>query len=157
MRLNPKNGVMRGFTLIEIMIVLAIFVLLTGGAVVGFGGQTARFRLHHAVRSVVSDLRWARHLAIKEGVPIRIVLDPDEESYWIERGSEPEVPLQGIRNLKERGMGYGDIDLVSSTGGTRITFQPSGITTNWTTITLRNAQGDERRITVILTGRVRIL
>ena len=139
------------------MIVLAIFLLLTGTAVVGFRAQTARFRLHHAVRSVVSDLRWARHLAIKEGVPIRMVLDPDEESFWIERRSQPDVPLREVRDLQDRKMGYGDIDLVSSTGGNIITFQSSGITTNWTTITLRNLQGEERRITVILTGRVRIL
>ena len=72
MKLKMKNCYTKGFTLIEVMVVLAVFLVLTGTAVIGFRSQTDRFRLHHAVRSLVSDLRWARHLAIKEGVPIRV-------------------------------------------------------------------------------------
>lgn len=146
-----------GYSLIEILVVLAVVSLLAGLASVRWIDLLSHYRLNHAVRTLVSDLRWARQLAITEGQPVRLILDLDREQYQIERASEPEVPVNGIRDFQDRQQGFGDIDIVRSSGGGQITFQSNGITTDWTTITLQNMKGEERRVTLIVTGRVKVL
>jgi type II secretion system protein H len=147
----------RGFSMIEVLVVLAIITIFTGLASVRFMNQLFHHRLNHAVRTLASDLRWARQLAIAEGQPVGIVLDLDQDQYRIEKSSQPGVSIGGIRDLQDRKQGFGDVSLVDSTGGAEITFLPDGLTVDWTTITLRNVKGEQRRITVILTGRVKVL
>jgi Tfp pilus assembly protein FimT len=139
------------------VIVLAIAGLLAGLASIQFYAQRSHFRLNAAVRALVSDLRWARQLAVAERSPVRVVLDLEGEAYRIERASLPELPVGGVRRLNEALGGSSRIDLVDSSGGPVIAFQPNGTTSDWTTVLLKNGEGEERRITVILTGRVRVL
>jgi type II secretion system protein H len=145
-----------GHTLIELVTVLAVIGVLTGLASAGFSGTMSHFRLNHAARSLVSDLRWARQLAIAEGRPVQLVLDTEADRYRVERSDSPDIPLNGVRDFRNGAQGYGGIDLVESTGGEELVFQPNGTTADWTTITLRNRRGEERSISLILTGRVRV-
>jgi len=145
-----------GHTLIEAVTALAVLALLTGLASAGFSGPMSHLRLNHAVRAFASDLRWARQLAIAEGRPVQLVLDTEAERYRVERIDSPGVPVQGVHDLRDRAQGYGGIDLVGSTGGDHLVFQPNGLTADWTTVTLRNDRGEERSVSLILTGRVRI-
>lgn len=139
------------------MTALAITGILFGLASVTFRSHLPHHRLSGAARGLVSDLRWARQLALAERRPVSVVLDLEREQYRIERASQPGIPVGWVRDLQDRRQGFGEIDLVSSTGGSVISFQPDGITTDWTTITLRNSQNEQRQITIILTGRVKIL
>jgi prepilin-type N-terminal cleavage/methylation domain-containing protein len=145
-----------GHTLIELVIVMVIISIMAGLASAGFTGSMSHLRLNHAVRTLVSDLRWARQLAIAERRPVQLVLDPETDRYDVERVAAPGIPVNGIRDLRDRKQGYGDIDLVRSTGGATLVFQPNGTTTDWTTLTLRNERGEERAVSLILTGRVKI-
>lgn len=146
----------KGFSLIEVMIVMAVTVILSGLASVSFISQLPHHRLNGAARDLVSDLRWARQLALAERRPVSVILDLETDRYRIERQSRPGIPIGWVRDLQDRRQGFGEIDLVDSTGGAVISFQPNGITTDWTTITLSNAQNEQRQMTVALTGRVRI-
>ncbi|MEK6683286.1 MAG: GspH/FimT family pseudopilin [Nitrospirota bacterium] len=146
----------QGFSLIEIMIVMAVTVILSGLASVSFVSQLPHLRLNNAARDLVSDLRWARQLALAERQTVSVVLDPETDRYRIERQSRPGIPIGWVRDLQDRHQGFGEIDLVSSSGGMVISFQPNGITTNLTTITLRNSRDEQRQMTVAITGRVKI-
>jgi type II secretion system protein H len=154
---HPTFSFSSGYSLIEILVVLAILAIMGGLASVSFEGQLVQYRLHHAVRSLVTDLRGARQLAITEGRPVRLLLDLEQDRYRIELLAEADIPVNGIRDLRDRRQGFGEIDLSGSTGGEEIVFQSNGTTTNWTTITLKNGRGSEKRISVILTGRVKVL
>jgi prepilin-type N-terminal cleavage/methylation domain-containing protein len=145
-----------GYSFIELLVAMAIMVILSGLASVSFVSQLPHHRLNHAARDLVSDLRWARQLALAERQPVLLILDPDTERYRIERQSDPGIPIGGVRDFLDRRQGFGEIDLVSSSGGRTITFYPQGLTNNWTSILLRNPAGEERQITVIATGRVRL-
>ncbi len=147
----------KGFSLIEVMIVMAVMVILSGLASVSFISQLPHHRLNSAARDLISDLRWARQLALAERQPVSVVLDLETDRYQIERQSRPGIPIGWVRDLQDRRQGFGEIDIVSSSRGRVIAFQPNGITTNFTTLTLRNAQGEQRQLTVALTGRVKIL
>lgn len=131
---------------------MAITGILSAMASVSFLSQLPHHRLNVQARDLVSDLRWARRLALTERQPVSIVLDLDLERYRIERRSDPETTIGEVRDLRGRG-----IDLVSSSGGRVLTFYPGGTTNTWTTITLRNGSGEERRITLVATGRVKLL
>ena len=146
----------KGFSLIEVMIVMAVTVILSGLASVSFVSQLPHHRLNGAARDLVSDLRWARQLALAERQTVSVVLELETDRYRIERQSRPGIPIGWVRDLQDRRQGFGEIDLVDSTGGAVISFQPNGITTHWTTITLRNSRNEQRQMTVILTGRVKI-
>ncbi|MBI3595961.1 MAG: GspH/FimT family pseudopilin [Nitrospirae bacterium] len=146
----------QGFTLTELLIVMAITGILSGLASVSFISQLPHHRLNSAARDVVSDLRWARQLALAERQPVSVVLDLERERYQIERRSQPGIPIGWVRDLQDRGQGYGEIDLVSSSGGRILTFYPQGTTSSWTTIILKNQSGEERQITVVATGRVKL-
>ncbi len=135
---------------------MAVTVILSGLASVSFVSQLPHLRLNNAARDLVSDLRWARQLALAERQTVSVVLDPETDRYRIERQSRPGIPIGWVRDLQDRHQGFGEIDLVSSSGGMVISFQPNGITTNLTTITLRNSRDEQRQMTVAITGRVKI-
>lgn len=147
----------KGFSLTELMIVMVITGILSGLASVSFLSQLPHYRLNGAARDLVSDLRWARQLALAERQPVSVVLDLETDRYRIERQSRPGIPVGWVRDLQARRQGFGEIDLVSSSGGGTLTFYPHGTTDSWTTILLRNKSGEERRITVVATGRIKIL
>lgn len=145
-----------GYSLIELLIMLAIIAVLTGLAQASFTAQLPHLRLNHAARTLVSDLRWARQLAIASGQPVSVVLDIERDRYQIEHQSQPGIPIGWVRDLQDRGQGFGEIDLVSSSGGRAIAFQPNGISTDMTTIIFKNGGKEQRQITVAITGRVKI-
>lgn len=146
----------RGFSAIELLASLAIAGILTGLAAFQFSHQSEHTRLSHASRSLMSDLRWARQMAISRTEEVRLVLDATTDRYWIERASRPGVVAGAVRDFKDGRQGYGGIDLVSSSNGETIRFFPKGTTNTWTTIALRNNDGEEKQITLLATGRVRL-
>ena len=144
-----------GFTLIEIVLCLGITVILTTLAIPNFKSIFSQFRLEGAVQKIISDLRLARQIAITERVKVLVHLDPDQERYTLEKiegtQSSPIFTVD-FKNPKEKLQG---IDLVGSTKGNKLVFYPHGTTNSWTTITLRNSIGKEKKITLIGTGRVK--
>lgn len=143
----------RGFTMIELMVIVAIVGIMTVIGFVSLNSQLPHYRLNSAVRDLVSDLRWARSLAITSGEKVSLLLDPSNDRYHIEKASSPGTSINGIRDYRKD---YPGVDLVSSSGGDLMAFEPRGTTGNWTSIILRNSFGEERRITIIATGRIKI-
>ena len=144
-----------GFTLIELVLCLGISVILTLLAIPNFKAISAQFRLEGAVQKMISDLRLARQIAITKGVKVLVSLDPDQERYTLEKIEGPlssTIFTVDFKDPKEKLQG---IDLVGSTKGNHLIFSPYGTTNSWTTITLRNSIGKEKKITLIGTGRVK--
>lgn len=82
-----RRGQARGMTLIEVMIVMVIMVVLMGGMVFA-SGQIQRSRLKSAASRVAAAMRAGFQRASATGKRVRLVLDFDSSSLWLEDSSD---------------------------------------------------------------------
>jgi len=130
----------RGFTLVELLVVLALVGMLVTLVPLAFQRLRESAQYRDAVRAVLTDIRQARSRAQSEGREIRFGVDLRSRTYGLE-GRPPRVlpePLQlratvanieitpdrsmSIRFLPGGGATGGSIDIVRPSGaGTRLT------------------------------------
>ena len=77
----------RGFTLIELMVALAVAGVLMGVAVPSFFESTARARLQGAINELAIDLQYARSEAVRERAPVSLTVAASGASYTIANAS----------------------------------------------------------------------
>ena len=72
-----------GFTLIEVMIVLTIIAVLSSVAMPSFKGVAASRRLKASAKGIRDLCYFARNMAITEQSGFFVVLDMDQNRYWL--------------------------------------------------------------------------
>jgi prepilin-type N-terminal cleavage/methylation domain-containing protein len=72
-----------GFTLIEMLAVVAIMALVIGIALPNFGLRSRR-AMQDDAKQLAANLEFARQRSVMTGVPHRMVIDVEEGSYWLE-------------------------------------------------------------------------
>lgn len=77
----------RGLTLIEVLIVMVVAVVLVGGFVFA-SGQVQRSRLKSSASRVGAAMRTAYQLASSTGRRLRLVIDLDQSTLWIEESND---------------------------------------------------------------------
>lgn len=90
-----RAGRARGFTLIEILAVVAILALVAAFILPNLGGLRRR-ALRNEAQQIASQLELARQRAIVTGVPHRVWLELDQAEYrleWLGQNSEEEEAL----------------------------------------------------------------
>ncbi|HXZ26060.1 MAG TPA: GspH/FimT family pseudopilin [Nitrospiria bacterium] len=84
----------RGWSMIELVSVLAVIGLLTSMAWPAFDGLMARLSLRSASMTVIQTLRTARSRAMAEGRAYAVMFDGGGTSYQVTGGAEIDrVPL----------------------------------------------------------------
>ena len=134
-----------GFTLLELLVVLAILGLALAVAVPAFDRLAPGFSLQATVRDTASMLREARGLAIVRNREVAVVIDLDARTVGIEASNEVvridgDLGISLFSAAEERiGQGAGRIRFYpdgSSTGG-RIGLSSGGrrydVTVSWVT------------------------
>jgi type IV fimbrial biogenesis protein FimT len=143
----------KGFTLMELMIVLGIMSITLMLTNMWLSTQLPHWRLNGAVRQVVSDLVAAKMSAVVERNRHRIffqdhrhylILDDKNNNGKIDSG-EP----QKVRDIQDD---YQDVTLTASNNPS---FLPRGTALNLASITLTNSAGS-KKITISITGRVKV-
>jgi type IV fimbrial biogenesis protein FimT len=142
----------RGFTLVEMMIVIAVLAIIAAIAAPNFQTYMAQRRLNGAARLVMTDLMDARMKAVSENNQFKVffldthqykVLD-DENNNGTEDTGETSV-------TKDIQSNYPGVTLSASANPI---FYPRG--TAWgTTVTLTNTSGS-KSVSVSTAGRVKI-
>lgn len=93
-----------GFTLIEMIVVLAVFGLMLGLVVSRGPVRSARLEMDAAARDIAGGLRLARALAISENRPVAFNIDVAHGSVRTEDGPARVLPAAlAIRVSAERG------------------------------------------------------
>lgn len=130
----------RGFTLVELMVSLAIVALALALVPPAIERLRDGTRYRDTVRSVVTDLRAARQRALAEGMETRFFVDLAERRYGLNRQALRPLPeplqmrvivagiemtgqgLGSIRFLPQGGATGGSVDVLRpGSGGVRIT------------------------------------
>lgn len=97
----------KGFTLLELMIVLFLITLMVGLSSVFFGNTLPSAKFHATAREMAAALRHARSLARIQGKDETLVVNLDTKKYGIEGRKTMTIP-SGI-NIRIEDPFYGDI------------------------------------------------
>ena len=91
-----------GFSMIEVMVVIAIVTLITGVSVFGVR-QIVRSDLRGSASKLAGAIRYCFDRSITTGAYYRMVIDLDNNKYWAEKSDERMYLVRG----KEKSPGAG--------------------------------------------------
>jgi len=147
---NLSSPFSKGFTLVEILIVIAIIGVLTAIAAPGISAWVETFKFKNTVREIGITMQLARMKAITSGVEYRVVFDLDAETFSLERGNQADgsdtwIPEGVVIDVSS----WVDIAFVNSytTGKRNKQFNPNG-TSSSGSLRLNNAKGEKYKITL---------
>jgi len=152
--MNSHTKPITGFTLFELITLMAIIAVLTSVAVPVYLTYIPRIRLNGAVRMVMVDLMSARMKAIKLNTRTQVffinghqylICDDANHDKTVENG-EGAALMRDIQN---------EFSDVTMSANNQPKFLPRGSATNMATITLSNP-GGEKLVTVAITGRIKL-
>lgn len=152
----------KGYTLMEMMTVLAITASLSTLGFTAFSTQIAHQHLTDAGRQVISDLRLVRQKAIAEGVSAQVRFDPSGRKYTLPGLGERTLPARIRFGLTPEISPLPDSarpDDGVSFGGNVLTFQPNGTITGLggaVYLTNDSVRDEAVALSVITTGRVKV-
>ncbi len=134
----------KGFSLVELIIVIGLIALLMTIAIPQWGPLTNNFRLRGATRLVWGDLQNAKMTAIKTNGSVMVTFNTST-NYSYPKGGGTTV----TRELSSK---YSNIT-VSKNGGGTLTFGSTGMTSN----AMLTVQGPSASKTISILGTGRII
>lgn len=170
-------GRKKGFTIVELSIVIAIMGTLAAIAIPGYNAWLPTSRVNAAARELFTEMQFARMKAISENNNYVITFDTANNSYsiyddenndgdgqageWVKtiniQDNYPEIEFGYIVNTNPAGDAI--TEAVTFTGD-RFAFRPTGLANKKGSVFLIPAgsskKDHQRDITVITTGRVRL-
>jgi prepilin-type N-terminal cleavage/methylation domain-containing protein len=145
----------KGFTLIEVIIAMAIFGVMSTIAIFSYQNYVTNNRLRTAARGLEADLFSIKQKAVSERVYYRITLNVGANNYTIDRGGGAAADAYTVTQTKSpTTLGSGVSLLDTNFASARVVFQPRGTPGSGTgRIRLTNGINSIATITVNSTGR----
>lgn len=142
-----------GYTIIEVILVLAIIGILVGMAAPAFSKTLQSTYLANSAQELVSDIRGAQSDAFTRGSPYEIRFSPPAGYSIYQQGSAtPDKSL-----TLENGIGILSVSGISGNVLVFDAFGKPGISAV-ATVTLRNRLGAQKTIEITpVTGRARVV
>lgn len=145
-----KLSLADGFTLLEILVAMAIFAILAAFAVPQWGALMANYRLNSAARHVATELHGARNRAMAQYRRFKLVFD-SPTTYTIQKEQTPgEEDYTAISGSKSLPLG------ITAVFNNTPVFQTRGNASPGATITLSSSASETKEVVVSLTGRIDI-
>jgi type IV pilus assembly protein PilA len=145
-----KTRIQEGFSLIELLIVVAILAIVAAIAIPQFQRYAANADLRTAGRAVAADLAAAKQASVTENLDAyRLSFDVAGNSYALTR-TDTGTTLW-TRSPASFGNGI-VLTAVNFSGGSAVSYKRRG-TMSLGTVTLQNGRGSTAVVTVNITGR----
>lgn len=138
-----------GFTLLELIVALAIFSILAAIAIPTWSTLIPTYSLNGAARQIQSELSRIKMQAIAENVTFRLAFSDTADNYTVERVAGATTTQHGTKPLPEQIDVRNSITLGFTSRGTA---SPGG----GGTIKLCNSRGAGTNVVLSSTGRVRV-
>lgn len=119
-----------GFTVMELVVVIAIAAILAGIAIVKTTTSSQRVRLKAAAKKLQADLEYAQELAMNLGREVQVRFDLQNNRYQLTWGDGTPVPTPagGREYIVQFGSGHYRSVQITSCGlqGFVLRFRPDG-------------------------------
>jgi len=147
----------RGFSVLEITLVLSILGLFLAISIPNFVGWLHTYRLKAATHTLANHLRQARLSAVYEGVNYQIQVKDKDQGNFYQVVQDPDGANRVVESIGKVVLdaAYTEVFIISAPSHGKITFTPRG-TANSASIALQNSKGEQRKVVVNTTGRVKI-
>lgn len=153
----------KGFTLIELMVVIAILGVIAAISTPNIVRALPKYRLQRAARDLTTRIRLARSMAIKSGSDITIQIDPIRHRYRINDKWYPPADNETANALAAYyggGISFGRGNFGAGDPVTfpkdRIRFNSKGICPSLGTVYLTNSEGTVRKVAISRAGRIHL-
>lgn len=137
-----------GFTLVELLVVMTISVVAVGVIPFAYGKLREVIDYQDAVRTVATELRTARYLAVSTGQTSRFDLNLKDRQFGVNGHMTRKLPdhVDVIANVASRE--------VAGNGNVGIVFLPEGGATGGSLKMVRRSGGGETITVDWLTGQI---
>ena len=144
----------KGFTLVEMMIVIAIIGILSAVAMYGWVGYQNNLNLKTAAAEVMADIASCKQKAVSGGCEYFIQFTDGSPIYTITAPTCNPPPPTQTKNLTSFGSGLTVANTNFSSDGVpgRVSFITRG-TSSIGDINLKNSKNSTAQITINVTGR----
>ena len=142
----------KGLTILELTVTLALAAALAGVGVLGHQALRPGLNLMMASRQVVMDLQSTRLRAVARNSDERVVFFIGGTSYRLQEHVGSTYNDQGNPITLPAGI----IIQECTARGAAISFRPRGSASVFGTVTLQNARGEVRSVVVDIAGQVRV-
>jgi prepilin-type N-terminal cleavage/methylation domain-containing protein len=158
MKAPEKVRTARGFSLVEMMIVIGLIGILSAVGVYAWQGYRDNANLRTAARDVATDIAATKQRAVSEGIQYRITFSTAANNYTIEPGTAAGAPYTIVQTKSPTVFGASLSISSANFGflGQELRFVPRG-TLSAGTVILRNSKGSQATITINVTGRTHVL
>ena len=142
----------RGFTLVELLIVIGIGSLMAAVSLIGVNTMLPKYRLNSAVSTVRGDLYKTKILAAKNKNQHRIDFTSSSTQYTVEENINGTWTTVSTRQIASEYSGVS----VDTTASANPVFQPRGTMLSGVTVELDHSNGASKEITVSSVGRIKV-